>query len=53
MWTGGGGSITVAGSQQISARISAAHFENDVGCENVGVSWCVKEFDKITMKNVV
>ena len=49
----GGGGVTVVDTEQICTSISTTHFQNDVGCEELGLCWCVKELDEITMQDVV
>ena len=49
----GGGGVTVVDTEQISTSISTTHFQNDVGREELGLCWCVKELDEITMQDVV
>ena len=49
----GGSGVTVVDTEQISTSISTTHFQNDVGCEELGLCWCVKELDEITMQDVI
>ena len=49
----GGVVVTVVDTEQISTSISATHFQNDVGCEELGVCWCVKKLDEITKQDVI
>ena len=49
----GGGVVSGVDTEQISTSISTTHFQNDVGCEELGLCWCVKELDEITMQDVV